>query len=166
MKARFITLIRHAKSSWDDSRLTDKDRPLASRGRRDAPLMARRNRPLIESVEHFYCSTAERAHETFDLIHGELHGFHADYNLTDELYTFSARDVLKYCQQLPDNIYSVGIVGHNPALTEFINLMTADSLANLPTCAIARIRLKVDCWENIQYETGKLVYYTCPKNYR
>ena len=166
MKAKFITLIRHAKSSWDQPNLSDKARPLAARGKRDAPLMARRNRPLIESVEHFYCSSAQRASETFELIHSELSDVYSDYSLKDELYTFSAREVLKFCQQLPNSLSSIGLVGHNPALTEFISLMTADDIANLPTCSIARIRIKTDKWENIQYEAGKLVYYSCPKNYR
>lgn len=166
MKSRFITLIRHAKSSWEQPSLIDKERPLAARGRRDAPLMARRNRPIIESVEHFYCSTAVRAMETFDLFHHELQGFQAEYSASDSLYSFSASDVLHFCQQFPDELYSIGIVGHNPALTELINLLTADTLANLPTCGLVRIRLKIDSWEELQYEPGKLVYFSCPKNYR
>ncbi len=166
MKTRFITLIRHAKSSWEQPNLSDKARPLAARGRRDAPLMARRNRPILEAVEHFFCSSAQRAVETFELIHSELSGFHVDYSISNDLYTFSSQDIFKFCQQLPENLNSVGIVGHNPALTEFISLVTPDDIANLPTCCMVRLRIKIDSWENIQYEAGKLVYYSCPKNYR
>ena len=166
MKVRFLTLFRHAKSSWDKPELSDVDRPLAARGLRDAPLVAKRNKRIIHQVEHFYCSTAQRARQTLDEILFVADMESPEVSWHDSLYTFDASQVLAFCKKLPEHIYSVGLIGHNPGFTQIVNQLTCDNLENLPTASIARIRIKTNSWQELDASDARLVYYTCPKNYR
>jgi len=163
---RFLTLIRHAKSSWDNPRFDDRERPLAPRGLRDAPLVARHNKELLQSVEKFYCSSAKRAQLTLDEMAYAADLDNSRFHCTNELYTFDSSDLLAFLSRLPDSQFSIALIGHNPAFTQLTNRLTATNLDNIPTAGIVRIRLVIDSWQSIDEGQAKLVYYTCPKNYR
>src|SRR2546430_10269701 len=83
MKTLF--LIRHAKSSWDDTALTDKDRPLGDRGRRDAPKMGKRLTKRDVKPDLILSSPATRALTTAEIIAKKL-----DYKRKD-IFFFSSR---------------------------------------------------------------------------
>lgn len=165
MKTRWITIIRHAKSSWNEPQLADKHRPLAKRGLNNASLMGENNAGLLRQVEQFYCSSGQRAVETLELMM-EAANTHGGVNFADELYSFDFRQVVQFCETIDDCYESVAIVGHNPALTEFVNRLTDEQLYNLPTAAIARLRVKANSWRQLSAASGKLVYFSCPKNYQ
>ena len=76
MKTLF--LIRHAKSSWDDTALPDKDRPLGDRGRRDAPKMGKRLAKRDVKPDLILSSPARRALTTAEIVAKKL-----DYKLKD-----------------------------------------------------------------------------------
>src|SRR4029434_8634311 len=76
MKTLF--LIRHAKSSWDDAALSDKDRPLDDRGKRDAPKMGKRLAKRDVKPDLILSSPAVRARTTAEIIAKKL-----DYKRND-----------------------------------------------------------------------------------
>ena len=142
---RRLVLVRHAKSDWPEH-VADHDRPLAARGRRDAPLVGRwlaRSGYVPDAV---ICSTARRARETWDLASGALHSGapHSGaphsaapdsaaphsappdsapphvppVRLEPRVYEATVLGLLMLVRELPEECRTVAIVGHNPGLAE------------------------------------------------
>lgn len=175
-----LHLIRHAKSSWNNESLADIDRPLNQRGLRSCAVMAEQIAKAGCSFEHIFCSPATRAQSTIENITQHL----SNISMTDgcdsplerqyqfawqtdlELYTFVMRDLLRWCQQLDDSLLEVVIVGHNAAITDFINAVGNQSLDNLPTCGYAQIALSIDKWQDLSPNTGDTISLLTPKMFK
>jgi phosphohistidine phosphatase len=106
-----LLLLRHAKSSWDDPVLGDHERPLARRGERAAKLIGEHLRGEHAPVSLVLCSSARRTRETLELVApaGEI-------VIEDELYGASADRLLERLRAVPDEVDSVLLIGHNPAI--------------------------------------------------
>lgn len=112
-----LLLIRHAKSSWDDIALPDKDRPLDDRGKRDATKVGKRLAKRDVKPDLIVSSPARRALATAEVIARKL-----DYKLKkmvvdDRLYAVGADDLLKVIHKLSDKLECVMLFGHNPELS-------------------------------------------------
>ena len=163
---KFLTLIRHAKSSWDYPGLIDKERPLSKRGRKSVELMSEHNAKLLNQIEMFYCSTAERAVQTMDL-YSRLNKIPLKkISYKDSLYIFDKGVLASFLKRLSNNINSVALIGHNPAFTDLVNYLVEDQIDNVPTCAIVRIKFACQSWKDITSCEAKLVYFDCPKNHK
>jgi phosphohistidine phosphatase len=114
-----LLVMRHAKSSWDDSGLADHDRPLNARGKRDAPLMGRWLLQEDLVPEEIITSTAKRALATAEAVAGasdfenEIKVDRFYYHADAEMYTEGVKD-------LPDEIQLAMIIGHNPGLEDLV----------------------------------------------
>lgn len=156
-----LLLIRHAKSSWQQPQLSDQQRPLNKRGRRDAPVMAEWLQQQQESLDVIYSSTAVRAISLAESIAAQL-GIRVCP--AESLYTFSARELLAELQSLPDAERCVAVVAHNPALTELLNELASESISNVPTAAIAALDCDIDRWQQLSENRCTLDYLTGPKD--
>ena len=146
MKTLF--LIRHAKSSWDDTALPDKDRPLANRGRRDAPKMGRRLAKREVKPDLILSSPARRALTTAEIIAKKL-----DYKLKnivvdDRLYAGAVHGLLDVIHKLGDKQERVMLFGHNPELTELAHRLSS-KITHMPTCAVAEFKFNANSWSSI-----------------
>jgi phosphohistidine phosphatase len=159
-----LHLLRHAKSSWDQPQLTDLERGLNKRGRRDAPRMgaalAARMEPMVVHV-----SRARRAQLTLE---GLCAGWPALAELThftdDALYTFDAEDLVDWLAQWPGGDDAVFLIGHNPALTDLVNrLVGRHCLDNLPTCGYAELGLAIARWSDLPRCEAMLEYSLFPR---
>jgi phosphohistidine phosphatase len=158
-----LYLLRHAKSSWDDPELKDFERPLADRGRRDVPVMASRFQQRGSKLDCIICSPAARAKTTAKLMAEEL-GFDADEVASNpELYFAGAGMFLKAARLVDDHFESAMLVGHNPAITEFANLMTGAEIGNIPTCGLVQMSLPIESWSEIEEHGAKLEEFDYPK---
>ncbi|MFC6997144.1 SixA phosphatase family protein [Rufibacter roseus] len=162
-----LYLLRHAKSSWKFEELSDHDRPLKKRGRKDVPLIAQE---LIErkvNVDLIISSSAVRALSTATLMAKEL-GFDPEkIGVQEELYHITPTALLQFVQLLPDEYSHVMLVGHNPTFTEVANMYSPDkSIANLPTSGLAAIQFDVTYWGQVSAENGNLHFLDYPKKYR
>jgi phosphohistidine phosphatase len=162
---RTLTLIRHAKSSWKDSTLSDFDRPLNKRGEKTAPMMGRLLRDMGISFELIVSSPAVRAISTARLIARQLD--YPDDALVENarLYEATADRLLEVVHQLPDKKVDVALVGHNPGLTDFCNYLCGEGIDNLPTCAVASIGFDTDTWQAVYRDTGRLIRYEYPRKH-
>ncbi|MFC3194497.1 SixA phosphatase family protein [Marinicella sediminis] len=160
---KVIHFIRHAKSSWDDPRLSDLKRPLKGRGRRDCALMAEPLWDLGWRGQQVYCSAATRAQQTIAGISEALSGRSIDWVIEPELYTFSSSAVLSFLESLDDSLTAVTLVGHNPAFTDVIDHLTDDSFEHLPTCAYARVEAAVPEWSSLSANGATLKHFLKPK---
>jgi phosphohistidine phosphatase len=114
---RTLLVMRHAKSSRDSRAASDHDRPLAPRGRREAPLVGRwlRDENLVPDIA--ICSTALRARETAALALGD----EVDVRLEERAYGADLDDWLALLATVPDDAETAMVVGHNPALDDLVD---------------------------------------------
>ena len=160
-----LTLLRHAKSSWNSSGLVDHDRPLSTRGERDASEMGSRLFSRGTEPSLFFSSTATRASTTTKKIVEALGSSHNIIETNRKLYLASHSDILKMIEDQEDTISDLFIVGHNPGLTDLANHLLPDfSLDNLPTTGIVAIESTAQKWSELSQSSLSLLYYDYPKN--
>jgi len=113
MSARRLILLRHAKSDWPD--VPDHERPLAKRGRREAPEVGRWLRDAGMRPDLVVCSTARRARETWELVAAQLDG---DVAVTYDprVYGGSPGELLDVVAEASVAVHTLLLVGHNPAM--------------------------------------------------
>ncbi len=162
-----LWLLRHAKSSWDDTGLPDVERPLAPRGQEAADRV--RDYLVAESIEPqlVLCSSATRARETLARVLPGL-GTELQILIEPELYTFDADVLLGRLSRVPDDVASVMLVGHNPAIEELAVRIAdrGDALHELsekyPTAGLAEIEFPRGTWSSI--EPGVLTRFVTPRD--
>jgi phosphohistidine phosphatase len=155
--AKQLLLLRHAKSSWNDPSLADRDRGLNNRGRRDAPRMGRALAPMLQP-HSIYVSPARRAQLTLGGLQDGWPELQQLTHVTDEaLYTFSADDLVSWLRGQDDSSESLFLIGHNPAFTDLANWICGEHvLDNLPTAGFVRLSLDLDRWSALCKGCGSL----------
>lgn len=154
-----LTLLRHAKSSWKDARLQDRERPLNRRGQRDAPVMAERIKQKGIRPSLILSSPAERAWTTARIIAREI-GYPAEFlQREDRLYHASVKSIVKLIAEQDTGFNNIMIVGHNPGLTDFANYLSPNLTDNIPTCGFVSFEIDRDDWDlGGEIETNVMVY--------
>ena len=163
---KLLYLLRHAKSSWDDPALADRDRPLAPRGVRAARQLAKHARREGIAPDVVLCSPALRARRTLELVEPGLGG-QPDVLVAEELYGASAEDLLDRLRRLPDAVGSAMLVGHNPGLQELALTLapSAEQLRDsLPTGALATISVADETWSQLQPGHAELLSLVVPRD--
>ena len=160
---KILLLIRHAKSSWDNSSLSDFDRPLNERGKEDAPKMAGRLKEKKIQVDAFVSSPAKRAKKTAKIFMKELGSDENDLILLPSLYEASVNDFYKAVEDLDDDINSAALFSHNPGITDFINSLDCSPVYNMPTCGVYAIEINTEKWKDFRQSEKKLLFFDYPK---
>ncbi len=156
-----LLLLRHAKSSWDDSSLSDFDRPLADRGKRDAPRMGRALKDRGPVPDLIVSSPAARAKATAEAAI-KSGGFAASLQFDQGIYDASTPELLRIVRRLPDESSCVLMVGHNPGFEELVYRLSG-AHERMTTAALAAIEFQVDRWEDVEDGQGKLLWFLTPK---
>ncbi len=161
---KHLLLVRHAKSAWNNPGLDDIDRPLADRGKRDAPFMAEYCKNLGLDIDHIFSSPAKRAYKTAK----KFHKVFPDSQLykETELYFGSMEDWLYMIQSVPENILLPAFFSHNPTITYFANAFQGPSTDNVPTCGVVRLESSASTWSDVDYNNTKVVAFYFPKEVR
>lgn len=160
---RRLTLIRHAKSSWDYAELSDFERPLNARGRRDAPAMARRLGTALERPLRLVASPALRAITTAHAFAAELGLAHTDIRVEPRIYEATRGTLFGIAQELDDADSHVLLFGHNPGFTELAQLLAPCPFSELPTCGVATLAFEARHWRDLQPHSGTVLRYEFPK---
>ncbi len=166
---KILHLMRHAKSSWKEPGLVDRDRALNKRGKRDAPRMGAVLSTLVAApqlaVPLIYVSPARRAQLTLaGLCKGWPELADRQHRTEEDLYTFSSGEVFNWIRSRSEQGDSLFLIGHNPALTELVNeLVGTWCLDNLPTAGYARLSLGIDRWSQLQRGCGELELTLFPR---
>jgi phosphohistidine phosphatase len=160
-----LHLMRHAKSSWQQSGVDDHDRELNERGRRDAPAMGRAlaqiTQPLI-----VHCSSARRACETLEGLCDGWPALRMQKHVIEELlYTFDYRELMDWLQNVRSAADNLFLLGHNPALTDLCNqLVGRSALDNLPTAGYLQLQLPIDTWSDVTEGIASLEGWQFPRD--
>lgn len=158
-----IYIVRHAKSSWDLSDIPDEKRPLLEKGKK-------RTRKVIDflhqhkiTVDYIISSHAVRALETAKILAHALKYPVDNIKIDRHLYYTDGDGIFNQFYDLPARFSSVMLVGHNPALTEFANMLLQRPIENLPTSGVVSITFDTDQWENIGDSPRKTDFIIFPK---
>ncbi|MFE3944280.1 SixA phosphatase family protein [Streptomyces sp. NPDC059118] len=166
---RRIVLLRHAKAEWSQD--SDHERPLAERGRKDAPVAGRK---LVDSgidLDLALCSTAARTRETWKLaVHEMPHRPRTVYE--ERLYEASLGELIALINETPDDVRDLLVIGHNPGMHAVADALSesaeGDTLARMtrggfPTAAFAVVEF-TGSWKGVEHGVGKLVEYWTPND--
>jgi phosphohistidine phosphatase len=144
-----LTLIRHAKSSWKFPDLSDYDRPLNKRGRRDAAMMAARLAARGFAPQRIITSPAVRAHFTAKAMAGAIALPSQRLEVAPLMYGAAVQDLLQLIRELAPDERWVALVGHNPEFTLLARRLSGRTIENMPTCAVVESHFETDRWQRI-----------------
>ena len=161
-----LTLVRHAKSSWKDTSLADRDRPLNRRGQRDAPEMGRRIVKAGIRPSLIVSSPAVRAWTTAKIIAKEI-GYPLEFlQRENALYLGSVDDILDVIVAQDTGFNSLMLFGHNPGFTDFANYLVPGLTNNVPTAGVVSVNIDQEDWNLFERPATELFVYDYPKNRR
>jgi len=158
-----LYLIRHAKSSGDDSSQSDIQRTLNARGLKDSPLMAKliKSKNIIPDL--IISSPAVRAFSTAEIFADEFN-YNKNKIVNDErIYEATTRELIAVIHEIKNENNTIMLFGHNPGLSNLANLLGNKFLPDFPTCAVVGIQLKVDSWSEVERHCGEIILYEYPK---
>jgi phosphohistidine phosphatase len=167
-----LTLLRHAKSSWDDPVARDFDRPLNARGQKAAVTVGRHMRGERLAFDHVVASPAVRIVETVEQVEAG-YGSELAPAWDRRVYLASASSLLDVVHELPEGAGSALLIGHNPGLEDLILLLIPDRAGDLlrdsveekfPTAALAVMTFDVERWDAVKAGGGALVSFTRPRD--
>lgn len=167
-----LTLLRHAKSGWDDPVMRDFDRPLNGKGKRAAQLVGRSWRTRGLAFDHVVASPAVRVMETLEHV---ATGYGEDLapSWDRRIYLASATTLLDIIHELPAGADSAMLVGHNPGLEDLVLLLVPDTdeqplrddvETKFPTASTAQLRFDVADWRDITAGGGALTLFIRPRD--
>lgn len=158
--------MRHAKSSWDFEDLSDHDRPLNNRGRKDAPLMGRELGSLEVEPDLIISSSAVRALTTATLVANVLGYDTEKIAIEEEIYKADKKELLDIVKKIPNQFEKMLLVGHNNTITEFANLLSPELIPNIPTAGAVGISFACTTWREIGKENASFLFFDYPKNHK
>jgi phosphohistidine phosphatase len=157
-----LLLLRHAKSGHDDPALSDHDRPLAPRGKRDAPRVGERLLAARLVPDAILSSTAKRARKTAKKV-AKACGFDGQVRLVSSLYLAPPAAYLEALSGLGSDVHRPLIVGHNPGMADLLLQLTGQEHP-FPTAALAQLDLTIEEWsELLPHASAKLVDLWLPR---
>jgi len=166
-----LLLLRHAKSSWKDPTLRDFDRPLNKRGKKACEIMARHLAEAGIRPDLVICSAANRTQATLRGIQEGLDS-EATVSIEDGLYHASVGTMLSRLQDISDDVGTVMMIGHNPAMEDFAEDLADGTMAALeqdmrtkfPTAALATLMAPIDTWDEAGPGDFRLVSFVRPRD--
>jgi len=158
-----LTLVRHAKSSWSDTSLSDKQRPLNKRGKRDAPIMGRRMLEHGIRPSLIISSPAKRAWNTAKIIATQISYPIEFLQREDSLYLASLPEILDVIALQDNGFNNLMVVGHNPGMTDFANFLLPGLTHNLPTAGVVCVEIDQGDWNLFDRPNIVLLVHDYPK---
>jgi phosphohistidine phosphatase len=156
-----IFFVRHAKSSWDDLRLPDHDRPLNNRGKSDAIAMGEFLLEKGSKIDIVITSSARRAKSTAkridDIVGSE------NFIVEPKLYHASAREIFAVIANIHSDVEAALVVAHNPGMTDMINMFSDEEIINVPTSGVFKVDFDIKDWQEADTYNGILDFFIYPK---
>jgi len=164
MCAKRLFLIRHAKSSWKDSSLSDYERPLNNRGKRDAPFMGGLLMNKSVQPDLIISSHAERAIRTALIIASSLGYAEKSIIIDERIYEASYKEIIDVIKETNAKVEKLFLFGHNPGLTTLHNFICEKFIDNIPTCGITEYEFD-GSWGDLSGNSCKLISFEYPRKY-
>jgi len=159
---KILYLVRHAKSSWKHPELSDIERPLNKRGKRDAPFIGNLLKEKSVKPDILISSPAVRARKTAAVIANIIDYPKSKILIDENIYEASSTELISIIQGFDDKYSSVMMFGHNPGFTMVNNYLTDSYIDDIPTCGVVGIRLNPS-WEKVENGSGDVFLFIYPK---
>lgn len=157
-----LMIIRHAKSSWEDDTLSDFERPLNDRGRREAAEMAQLLAQDAWRPDLIVCSTALRAQQTMAYFRDALDpDGRIECQMEPEIYDATTATLLDIVNALPSSSKRVMLFGHNPGFSQLLAFLTGEYV-DMPTCATGWVQMEIEDWIYLYQNCGVLKSFVYP----
>lgn len=168
---KHLSLLRHAKSSWDDPVERDFDRPLNGRGHRAARRMGEWLREQGLAFDVVVASPALRTRQTLEDVEAGR-GERLNPRWDRRIYMASAATLIDVVRETPEPARHLLLVGHNPGLEDLLLLLTdgdegalrREAELKYPTAAFATLELPVDRWAAVSEGGARLVRFVRPRD--
>ncbi len=158
-----LILIRHAKSSWNNIGLSDFDRPLNNRGKKNVPTMGQRLAERHNAPDLLLSSPAKRARKTAKIIAAELDFPQNQIEWCEEIYEADLTTLIQLIHSLNNEADTAILVGHNPGFSSLGEWLSPAAPEWLPTCGILELKLAVNNWQQAEPNCATLANYDYPK---
>jgi phosphohistidine phosphatase len=158
-----LIIVRHAKSSWDNTNVSDHDRTLNDRGKKDAPKMAKRVHEKIEEIDVLVSSTATRALTTAKYFAEEFDIKPKNIILQPKLYLAEPRSFIEVISGFDNDWKRVAVFAHNPGISEFANSLTNVRVDDMPTCAVFAVKIDTKNWDEFLSADKEYFFFDYPK---
>ncbi len=166
-----LSLLRHAKSSWDNPELDDFDRALAPRGIKACHEIGKAIRARHLCPDLILCSTAVRARATLTLILPELGTRVPEIRFFDDLYLTPTRTILEVLRRNARVAHHVMIIAHNPGIHALALELTGNGerkelgelATKFPTATLAVITFNAPDWDSVRAGGGHLEHFLTPR---
>jgi phosphohistidine phosphatase len=158
-----LIILRHGKSSWDDHKLRDFDRPLKNKGRRRTQLIADYLNQHDLKPQLIVSSPALRAIDTARIAANGLGYELSEIVQNEALYFVTTEKYFEALYAAPDNINTLMIVGHNPMITDFCNSFIEHPVDNIPTSGMCVVSFDTEKWQDIHSAKPQLLHLVFPK---
>lgn len=160
---KYLILVRHAKSDWGNPGLDDFDRPLNERGKRDAPVMARRLLDKKIKIDLFVSSPAKRAAKTAKNFVEELGAKKKNLLFNKELYLAAPSVFYEVIAEIDNEFDTVAVFSHNNGITDFANQLTDARIDNIPTCGVFAIKINCSSWKDFKDAEKEFWFFDYPR---
>jgi phosphohistidine phosphatase len=160
---KILTILRHAKSSWSDSTLKDRDRPLNKRGNRDAPVMAERIHRAGIRPSLILSSPAVRAWSTAKAVASEITYPLEFLQREPDMYLANLQMLIDIIRHQDNGFNSILMVGHNPGFTDLANYLVPGTTGNIPTCGVISFSIDTDGWDLSGTIKAEVIDFDYPK---
>lgn len=158
-----LFLLRHAKSSWDDPLISDFDRPLNKRGKKEAVTIGAFMKSSGINPELIISSSAKRARKTAKRISNVIEYPKNKIIKEDSIYEAPVRNLLELITNLDDKYSQVMLIGHNPGFSNLASTLTGAKITeDIPTCGLFAIDFDVNSWKDISGNKGVKAFYYYP----
>ena len=159
-----LLLVRHAKSSWDNLSISDEERPLNERGRKNAPEMASRLRKRKIDIDVILSSPAKRALTTAEYFAEEYGLKKNKLIIVPELYMAGKETFLNVIRNAPGKAVNVAVFSHNNGITEFANLLSKTKVDDMPTCSVFAVKCPIRDWSEFDVGNNEYYFFDYPKS--
>lgn len=161
----FLTIVRHAKSSWDDPNLPDIVRPLNHRGLLAVGSMQEVVAAMNLKADKVLCSAATRALHTAVGFSEILSVRPAAFEIAPQIYYGDEEDIIDILQAIDNNFRDVWLFGHEPILSRLGHEICGFLPEKFPTCGMLRIKLTISNWSELLPNCGEKVFFLTPKDF-
>lgn len=167
--SRELLILRHAKSDWGADASSDFERPLAKRGKKDAPRVGEwlYREGLVPDL--VISSPAQRARQTTEKVCKSMDYKKKKIKWEKEIYEADVTDLLQVLKSCPADARTILLVGHNPGLEDLVLYLAGDEVEEpadgklLPTAAMARLEMP-DKWDSLDLGCAQLIAITRPRS--
>jgi phosphohistidine phosphatase len=162
---RYLLVMRHAHAEDTQPERHDRERELTSKGNQEALLMGSQLAQRSLAINALYTSSAVRTKQTGSLISDVLKLERVSVLIQEDLYNSSIRTYLSFINNLPDDLKTVLMIGHNPAVSYLAEYLTNADLGSMPTAGICLIRFELNAWQDVSKGCGEMLEFLYPERF-